>query len=197
VTPSAGTDDSTEHSTDRIVTPILRGVVLVVRSAVGFAVFYLLGALAHAHGGQRWGLAAVGAFMPLANDLQDRWQTALKRWRTRRALERGQVLSALRVLEGDHLGLRSSWTHGSAHVQPGTITFKPWLLSRTRAHTTLHVLSVDASDPEQRGPGEGKWRIAADYHLITLQTQDARVRWALPPTALNDALTRLNVPGTR
>jgi hypothetical protein len=197
VPPSAGTDDSTEHSTDRIVTPILRGVVLVVRSAVGFAVFYLLGALAHAHDGQRWGLAAVGAFLPLANDLQDRGQTALKRWRIRRALERGQVLSALRVLDGDHLGLQSSWTHGNAHVQPETITFKPWLLSRRRAHATLHVLSVDASDPEHRGPGEGKWRIAADYHLITLQTQDARVRWALPPTALEDALRRLNVPGTR
>ena len=193
MTSSAGTD----HSTDRVVAPIVRGVILVVRSAVGFGVVYLLGALVHAQGGQRWGLATVGALMPLVNDLQDRWQTVLKRWRIRRALERGQVLSALRVLDGHHLGLRSSWTHGSAHVRPGTITFKPWLLSRRRARTTLHVLTVDASNPEHRGPGEGKWRLATDYHLITLQAQDARVRWALPPAALDDVLVRLNVPGGR
>lgn len=193
VTSSAGTD----KKIDRIVGLIVHGLVLVVRSAVGFGIFYLLGALLHAHGAQRWGLAGLGALLPFANDLLDRGQAALRRWRPRHALERGQVLSAIRLLDGHHPGLSSSWTHGSAHVQSGTITFTPWLLSRRRAHTTLHVVAVDAIDPGYRGPGEGKLRIAADHCLITLQTQDARLRWALHPAVLDDALTRLNVPGAQ
>ncbi|WP_380161719.1 hypothetical protein [Kineococcus sp. R86509] len=58
-------------------------------------------------------------------------------------------------------------------------------------------MNVDTTDPGHRGPGEGKLRIAADYCLITLESQNARLRWALHPAILEDALARLNVPGAQ
>jgi hypothetical protein len=47
--------------------------------------------------------------------------------RLQRQQQRGQTECGLRVAHGEHAGLRPRWTHGVARLEPGTLTFTPFV----------------------------------------------------------------------
>jgi hypothetical protein len=119
--------------------------------------------------------------------------------RSRRHLRRSRVDCSLSVLEGEHPGLRTRWRHGSAALEPGRMTFTPFVLGLRlwpRKSTTVDVLELDRASEVGVSPRQAL-AVSPDARLVRIRTgTGAHLRWAVSLPAVVHGAFQLLVPET-
>jgi hypothetical protein len=116
--------------------------------------------------------------------------------RARRLQERSKVECGFRVITGEHVGLSRRWVHGVAHLTPGHITFRRSIALGLRAPRPLTapvLIAVKSLAPGHRGAqGREAWVVNITAPIVTLNTGQAVLEWALPDPEHEWAVARVS-----
>jgi hypothetical protein len=84
--------------------------------------------------------------------------------------QRGQVQCAIRVVDGEHVGLAGKWRHGLADLLAGEIAFD-W--------AAIEVVSIQRGSV--RSPtGREAWSVNPQFQIVRVATETATLEWAVP-----------------
>lgn len=101
-----------------------------------------------------------------------------------RALAAG-IPCTLRVIDGDHPGLRRRWARGAARVPPGALIFEP--NSRWRPRKTIPVRSATLQQPWDI-PRRTPRAVGPQPRRIVLTTAQSTLEWLVSEEQLERAM---------
>lgn len=101
-----------------------------------------------------------------------------------------QVECGFRLLQGEHPGLTSRWTHGLGALVPGRVAFTPYTVGLrflTRREVIIDITAVDRGSVH-RAERRQIWSVSPSARVIEVKTAQALLEWAVLPEVAEGAM---------
>jgi hypothetical protein len=118
----------------------------------------------------------------------------LNQRRIERHRARGEAECALRVLEGEQVGLSTRWRHGRSRLTPKHISHTPYLWQLRLPNLLVDSIEIDvvSLDPSPTRPAlRQAWSVNPGLQVVGIQTATATLAWALPRGQVDWAISRV------